>query len=194
MILDLPPLTNVPGMTVASIPDELGEANNTFFLIEFNDINKEGLDWFLSYGYADLDLKSDGTLFTTGLEVGIFGDNLSGNLGGSRTGRIVYTGLRYELPIENWKYPKVGFEYNHGSKYWASFLNAGGGELINKLIVSGDAYEAYYIQPIDKERMFLRFGGIYMDHDYENPLIFYGSMAESDMKVTNAYLLLDVLF
>ncbi|MDY6853340.1 MAG: DUF3373 family protein [Thermodesulfobacteriota bacterium] len=193
-IITLRPLEGLPGMTVASIPDKQGGINLTLFHIEFNNINEDGLDWFFTYGYAHFDPSSQGTLFTTGLELGIFGDNLSGNLGESKSGKIAHTGFRYELPIENWKNPKIGFEYNHGSKYWARFLNTGGGELINKLMVNGDAYELYYIQPIDKEKMFLRFGGIYMDFDYENPFIFYGSMTETDMTVTNAYLLLDVLF
>ena len=197
MILDLAPLPNVPGMTVVSIPDELGEVSTWVFHIQFNDINEDGLDCFLTYGYSDTDPSSDGTVFLTppmNLEVGLFGDNLNGNLGESRTGNILYTGIRYELPIEDLKHPKVGFEYNHGSKYWMSLLNTGGGELINKLLVHGDAYELYYIQPIEEKNMFLRVGCIYMDYDYENPLIAYGSMADSNMTITNAYLLMDVLF
>ena len=42
--------------------------------------------------------------------------------------------------------------------------------------------------------MFLRLGAVRMDYDYENPMMLYGSMAESDMTITNVYLLMDVRF
>ncbi len=88
----------------------------------------------------------------------------------------------------------MGIEYNHGSKYWLAFNSTGSGNLIPKLGVRGDAYELYYIQPIDEKHMFLRVGCVYMDYEYENQMLIYGPVSESDMTVLNGYLLMDVLF
>ena len=195
-VVDFPlVLPDFPGMTIASLPDEEGELDFIFFHIQFNDINNDGLDCFFSYGHFNTDPPPEGVVYTSGLEVGMFGDNLHGNLGVDRTGYAIYTGVRYELSIEDWKYPKVGFEYTHGSKYWmGGFTSAGSGELINKLNVIGDTYELYYIQPLDKKHTFLRIGYVYMDHDHENPLVIFGTMSDSDMTVINGYVLMDVLF
>ncbi|MDY6853328.1 MAG: DUF3373 family protein, partial [Thermodesulfobacteriota bacterium] len=203
MILGVPPfaadltsvMTGLPfDQNVVSFPEEAGQVGLYSLHVEFNDINKDGLDWFLSFIYGDIDPNSEGTLYDSGYEIGLFGDNLSGSLGESRSFSAFYTGLRYELQIEDLKNPKVGIEYNHGSKYWIAFNSVGSGNLIPKTGVRGDAYELYYIQPIDERHMFLRIGFVYMDYEYENPLTLYGSMSESDMTVLNGYMLMDVLF
>ncbi|MDY6853334.1 MAG: DUF3373 family protein [Thermodesulfobacteriota bacterium] len=196
-LTSLPPAYEALGYSITSFPEELGEIDTYFFHIQFDDINEHGLDWFLSYMYSKIDPSSEGSIITTPLfsyKIGLFGDSLNGNLGEPHSFSAIYTGLRYELPIDKWKNPKIGFEYNHGSKYWSAFATSGSGDLISKLMVRGDAYEVYYIQPIGRKNIFLRLGFIYMDHEYENPFLLYGGMTESDMTVTNAYLLMDVLF
>ena len=197
-ILDLPSLTSVPEsvpLTVTGFPDNSGDMDLFVFHLQFNDIKKSGLDWFLASSYLKTRAGSDGTEFFGGLyEVGLFGDNLNGNLGDDQDGYCIYTGLRYELPVEALKYPKIGLEYSHGSKHWTGLLSAGSGDIINKIGVNGNTYELYYIQPIDKKHMFLRFGAVYMDYDYYNPMMVYGSQPESDMSITNYYCLMDVRF
>ena len=189
-------MTGLPfDQTVVSFPDEAAEIDVCVFHLQFDDINNDGLDWFLSFMYGDVDPSSEGTLYDSGYELGVYGDNFTGSLGESRSLSAFFTGLRYELQIEDLKNPKVGFEYFHGSKYWiGGFNSVGSGELINKMGVRGDAYELYYIQPIDERHMFLRVGCVYMDHEYENPLFLYGPVSESDMTVLNGYVLMDVLF
>ncbi|MDY6853332.1 MAG: DUF3373 family protein [Thermodesulfobacteriota bacterium] len=196
MVVDFPLIIyDIPGMEVANLPNEEGKLDFLFFHIQMNDINKDGLDWFFSYGHFNTNPPSEGIVFTNGYEIGMFGDNLSGNLGQDRSGYAIYSGVRYKLPIESWKYPKVGFEYTHASKYWlGGFTSSGSGELINKLHVIGDTYELYYIQPLDKKHTFLRIGGIFMESDYENPFVIFGTMSKSEMTVLNGYLLMDVLF
>lgn len=181
---------------VESTPEDAGELELYNFHLQFNNIQNKGLDWFGSFAYADFSPGSQGTVFSNpaGYQVGLFSDNLSGNLGEKRDGQAFYTGLKYRLPINALKNPSIGVEYNHGSKYWTGLLSSGSGDLINKLGVNGDAYELYYIQPIDKKYMFCRVGIVYMDYDHYNPMLVYGSQQESDMSITNMYFLVDVKF
>lgn len=73
------------------------------------------------------------------------------------TGWAWYAGLRYEIPVRLLNRPKIGFEYNRGNKYWFSFT-PGSSEIDNRLATRGEAYDAYYIQPFNKN-LFLRIGG-----------------------------------
>jgi len=197
----LPALTqsSIPAsfpFTVESTPEDAGDLELYNFHLQFNNIRNSGLDWFGSFAYADFSTGSQGTVFSNpaGYQVGLFSDNLSGNLGENRDGHAFYTGLRYKFSIDALKNPSIGFEYNHGSKYWTGLLSSGSGDLINKLGVNGDAYELYYIQPIDKKHMFCRAGIVYMDYNHYNPMLVYGSQQESDMSITNMYFLVDVKF
>ena len=92
---------------------------------------------------------------------------------------------RYKLPIASIYAPKIGFEYNYGSKYWTGFLSNGGGDMVNKLGTNGDACELYFIQPVDEKHLYFRAGAVYMDFDYNNPMTVYGSQQKSDMSITN---------
>ena len=110
-------------------------------------------------------------------------------------GDAIYTGFRYTIPIRAMNFPKIGFEYNRGSKYFmGDLLISEGGEITNKLGIHGDAFEAYYIQPINPKNMFIRIGAIYIKHEYYNPNLFIGSQPESDMTELNIYSLIDVRF
>ena len=184
-MLGLPPIT--------SAPEEGGDGELYSIHLQFNDINESGLDCFASFALISVHPNSEGTVFGGFYEAGIFGDNLSGDLGDDQDGTCIYLGLRYTLSSDSLKDPKIGLEYNHASKYWLGLLSSGSGDLINKLNVSGDAYEIYFIQPIIEERMFCRLGGVYMDHDHDISMPF-GSIPDSDMTVINAYLLMDVRF
>ena len=200
-IENLPPLTQklIPAsfpFAVDSTPDDAGYLDLFNLHLQFNNIKNSGLDLFLSGAYIEFSPRSEGTVFSTpaGFEVGIYGDNLSNNLGDDRDGHAVFAGLRYKLPVGGVYAPKIGFEYNYGSKYWTGFLSDGCGDMVNKLGTNGDAYELYYIQPVDEKHLFFRAGAVYMDFDYNNPMAIYGSRQKSDMSITNFYLLADVRF
>jgi len=171
-------------------PKDLGAFEIIHSHLQFNNIMDTGLDWFCTLGYFITHASSEVML----AGMGIFGDTQSGNLGDDRDGHAIYTGLRYTLPLEKLKFPKLGLEYNHGSKYWVGLFTTGGRDTVNKLGVNGDAYELYYIQPISEKHMFLRTGLVYMDYNYYNQFLMLGSQPESDMKLTNVYLLMDVRF
>ena len=109
-----------------------------------------------------------------------------------RTGSSIFAGLRYTIPFTPLRDPKIGFEYNHGSKYWMSMTLAST-EMFNKLATRGDAYEFYYIQPVN-ENLFFRAGYTFIDYAYTGSGSHLGQPAETDAELDNYYLLMDVRF
>jgi hypothetical protein len=87
----------------------------------------------------------------------------------STTGNAIYLGARYDLPTKT----MVGFEYNHGSKNWISFVPAADDIWTSKLGTRGDVYEGYVIQELRslpiasyRAKTFLRIGYQYYDFKY----------------------------
>ena len=196
-IYSMPALSSIPAgypMSVLSYPDQAGDLDIAALHLQVNNFKNNGIDLFFSFTYLDWSPNSQGTVLDNGLELGLWGDNASGNLGDSQDGYCYYTGIRYMLPFPALKNPSIGIEYNHGSKYWSGMLSGGSGDLINKLGINGDAYELYYIQPFYKDHMFCRLGVVHMDYEYLNPMLVYGSQQTSDMKITNLYLITDIKF
>lgn len=76
-------------------------------------------------------------------------------------GWSIFAGFR--VPIEKIN-GKLGFEFNHGSRYWFSFTQAAD-DINNKLSTRGNVYEPYYIQEINKN-FFIRVGYQYYDYEY----------------------------
>jgi len=199
-------VTQIPGSTSLKVVDYPKSAGNWDFYnihLQFNNIRNLGLDWFVSYTHLHIDNTSEGSKIATTMpdgstavvaEVGVYTDSMNGNLGKTRNGRCLFTGFRYRLPIRGLKFPTVGFEFNHGTKYWTGVTSRGGGDIINKINVNGEAYEAYYIQPVVEKRMFCRMGVVHLDHDYKNPSTVYGDQVESDLRLTQFYFLADVRF
>jgi hypothetical protein len=110
------------------------------------------------------------------------------------TGRAVYAGLRYELPIAFLNRPKIGFEYNEGSRYWFSYT-PGSSEIYNRLATRGEAYDAYYIQPFN-DYLFLRTGYTKIKYKWTGSGMPIGTPREYDEKPEfhNFYILLDARF
>ena len=87
----------------------------------------------------------------------------------STTGNAIYLGARYDLPTKT----MVGFEYNHGSKNWISFVPAADDMWTSKLGTRGDVYEGYVIQELPglpiasyRAKTFVRIGYQYYDFKY----------------------------
>ena len=71
----------------------------------------------------------------------------------SHDGWMGYVGTRYTLPVNDGR-TKIGFEYNHGSKYWFNFAQAEDDILQPKMSVRGNAYEAYFTHRINNRFIF----------------------------------------
>lgn len=145
------------------------------------------VDVFFSSGISMSDPNGNITSIY-GKPMGLLSDDGSSN----HVGWAVYTGFRYTLPFKCLKNAKLGFEYNHGSRYWLSFT-WGSAELYNKLATRGNVYDFYYIQPFNKH-LFLRTGFTYIDYDYTGSGWHLGRPQRTDENLTDFYMLIDCRF
>jgi len=162
------------------VDKNLGDINMVGALAEFRNIADSGLDFFIQGAISNTkpngvvyknDLNGDGVDEHYGLMSSQEGDK------GSKTGHSIWGGVRYTIPA--WVKPKIGFEYNYGSKNWVS-LSQGSNDLTGKLLTRGSAYDLYYIQPINKFA-YLRAGATYIDYEYSGS----GSYIGGPLKLEN---------
>ena len=94
-------------------------------------------------------------------------------------------------------------EYNKADKNWVNFT-WGANDPSNKLAARGEAFEVYYIHPINRYS-FLRLGRTVIDYDYTGSGNYHGTPQKiSDLpaamagsvtkKIENNYLLFNLLF
>ncbi len=99
------------------------------------------------------------------------------------SGTSIYVGAQ----MPNMTGGKFGIEYNHGSKYWRPFTYAEDTMAGSKMAVRGDAYEAYWTQPIIDKIFTMQIRYTYMDYDYTGSQAFFGDagtpMTMADAKV-----------
>lgn len=162
---------------------DLGDMTLWGIHLQTRDFLSSGTDLFFSYGGNHSSPNGNapyeyGLLSTDGLE--------------ARTGASIYTGARYTLPFESLNLPKVGFEFNHGSRYWFS-MTMGGEDLFNKLATRGDAYDLYYIQPVN-QYLFFRAGYMHVAYDYTGSGLYIGEPVATNTVLDNYYFLMDVRF
>ena len=69
---------------------------------------------------------------------------------------------------------KFGLEYNHGSKYWRPFTYGEDTMVGSKMAVRGNAYEAYWTQPIIDNVFSMQVRYTYLDYDYTGSDGFFG--------------------
>jgi len=110
-----------------------------------------------------------------------------------QSAHAVHLGFRYNLPLSQLNYPKIGLEYNHGSQYWFG-VNAGSADKLNKLDIRGDVWDVYYIQPINRFFM-TRLSYTQVSFDYDDGMSFYhGEPQEIDHRVSQISIVLDARF
>jgi hypothetical protein len=68
-------------------------------------------------------------------------------------GQMVYAGLRYSIPQNDGR-TKLGFEFNHGTKYWFNFAQAEDDIVAPKSNTRGEAYEVYTTHRINDHFIF----------------------------------------
>jgi len=80
--------------------------------------------------------------------------------------------------IPNMTGGKFGLEYNYGSKYWRPFTYGEDTMIGSKMATRGNAYEAYWTQPIikkDSKTVFsMQIRYTYLDYDYTGSNAFFG--------------------
>jgi len=121
---------------------------------EINDFLDETI-LFASYAYSNTRPNENGAMLGST-------SNESGN--------SIYLGAQ----MPNMTGGKFGLEYNHGSKYWRPFTYAEDTMAGSKLAVRGDAYEAYWTQPIIGKMFTMQVRYTYMDYEYTGSQAFFG--------------------
>jgi hypothetical protein len=158
----------------SALPASLGSYTNLSFLVTWKDIASSGLDVFASGAVGFLNPNDKGIAYPLGPNgeaVPLLA--LASADADEHTTFFAFTGMRYTLPFGEAVAPKLGFEFNHGSRYMISFTSPTS-NLTNKLGNRGEAYEGYIIQPIN-ERLFMRFSYSYIDTRYSGG--FFGPSA-----------------
>ncbi len=70
---------------------------------------------------------------------------------------------------------RFGLEYNHGSKYWRPFTYGEDTLIGSKLAARGDAYEAYWTQPLLGDKFSMQVRYTYIKYDYTGSNGFFGA-------------------
>jgi hypothetical protein len=78
------------------------------------------------------------------------------------------------LQVPNLTGGRFGLEYNHGSKYWRPFTYAEDTAIGSKMATRGDAYEAYWTQPIIDNIFTFQIRYTYLDYEYTGSNGFFG--------------------
>ena len=118
---------------------------------EWSDFLDESV-FFISGAYTNYNAKS-------GYQI------LGSSNGGSKDGSSIWSGII--IPDMLTDSGKLGFEYNHGSKYWTPMTWAEDSAIGSKISVRGDAYEAYWNFDLFGEKNLpsqIRY--TYAQHDY----------------------------
>jgi hypothetical protein len=139
------------------------------------------------FGSAAIDRSRPNENTITGMPVGLMYTGTKED----KTGSAVYLGARFDLPSKT----KIGFEYNHGSKNWISFVPAGDDIWTSKLGTRGNVYEGYLIQELPglpiasfTAKTFVRVGYQYYDFEYTGSNNWVGGPEKiSDISATNPF-------
>jgi len=88
----------------------------------------------------------------------------------NESGTSIYAGIQ----MPNLTGGKFGLEYNHGSKYWRPFTYAEDSMIGSKMAVRGNAYEAYWSQPLIDDIFSMQVRYTYLDYKYTGSNAFFG--------------------
>jgi hypothetical protein len=186
--------------------------NNTIFGNTAPSVNLGNIDWYGAGAMSTLKKVGPGTLQIFGdvaLSVTHPNGNVSQNAGfegllsgeffaqdtnpKDRTGWAAYAGIRYDLPSKT----KIGFEFNHGSKYWITFAPSADDMWTSKVGTRGNVFEPYIIQELNLKplssyfaKAFVKVGYQYYDFEYTGSNNWVGAPKKiSEIKSTDLMLM-----
>ncbi|MCP4713809.1 MAG: DUF3373 family protein [Deltaproteobacteria bacterium] len=181
------------GFRLKEDPGELGSVVKLGAYIQSKRFLQSNFDIFAGMGYARVDGNGKAAVWSTlgGLaRMPLALNSSDGNRDTSSWG--LHVGFRYNIPWQLLNGAKLGVEYNHGTKYWLG-VNRGSDDPFGKLGTRGDAWEFYYIQPIDRHFK-LRAGCILVDSRYSGANNVTYDPERIDEKLQDVYFLLDATF
>jgi len=91
-----------------------------------------------------------------------------------KTGYSVWTGLQFPSLIS--ESGRWGVEYNHGTKFWRAVTYAEDTNIGSKVAARGDAYEAYFTEPLIDDVFSFQLRYTYIDYAYAGSNGFFGTM------------------
>jgi len=103
--------------------------------------------------------------------------------GESKTGYSVWVGTQFPSLIS--EDGRWGLEYNHGTQYWRSITYAEDTNIGSKIATRGDAYEAYFTEPLVDEILSLQIRYTYIDYKYAGSNGFFGATTGNAMKISS---------
>jgi len=114
-------------------------------------------------------VEDDGTISSVSTTTGMLGSNEK------KTGSSYWVGLQMPAVVtEDGEDGRIGLEYNHGSRYWRSFTYGEDTLAASKLATRGDAFEAYWTQPLMGKAFTAQLRYTYIDYDYTGSQFFFG--------------------
>ncbi len=142
------------------------------------------------------DFLDDSTLFVSGAVSitdpnedslqGMFGEyNPDGSIRpqyDQKTGYSVWVGLQYPSLIS--EDGRWGVEYNHGSKFWRAITYAEDTNIGSKIAARGDAYEAYFTEPLIDNIFSFQLRYTYIDYAFGGSNGFFGTMTGATNKIS----------
>ncbi len=157
---------NVPGLADSDgdrTPDALqsrGDMDGAAFSVKVDGIGDEINDFldettvFASYAWSQTRPDADGAML--------------GSMD-KQSGTSFWIGAQ----MPNMTGGKFGLEYNHGSKYWRPFTYGEDTMVGSKLAARGDAYEAYWTQPLLGNIFSMQVRYTYIKYDYTGSNAFF---------------------
>jgi hypothetical protein len=154
---------DMDGMAISFKVDGIGNEINDFL---------DDTTFFASYAVSKSH-PNDDALRTANASMAMAGMGAAGNMMGStdsETGNSIWIGAQ----MPNMTGGRFGLEYNHGSKYWKPFTFGEDTLAGSKLATRGDAYEAYWTQPLLDDVFSMQVRYTYMKYDYTGSNGFFG--------------------
>jgi hypothetical protein len=79
-----------------------------------------------------------------------------------------------------------GVEYNHGSKFWRSMTYGEDTNVGSKLATRGDAYEAYFTEPLIEDVLSMQVRYTYIDYAFSGSNGFFGDTTGTPLSMDQA--------
>ncbi|MDD3462512.1 MAG: DUF3373 family protein [Sulfurospirillaceae bacterium] len=170
--------------TAAGRFSDVGDMSGGALSLQINGIGDGISDFlddttaFVSFAFSKTDPQ--GTSSTAG---GVTAPNQMLGSNNSEVGTSYYMGIQIPDMLSD---GRIGFEYNHGSKYWRSFTYGEDTLIGSKLAARGDAYEIYYNKPLVGKNLTMQLRYTYVDYDYTGSDGFFGNASGTPLTMTEA--------
>ncbi len=145
----------------------VGDINLASYMVMYNIESMKNTKVFASFGLSQTDPNGGQAM-----------------LGSTKkeTGTSVWVGTQFPSLIS--EKGRWGIEYNHGSKYWRPFTYSEDTMVGSKIAARGDAYEAYFTEPLYKG-LSCQLRYTYIDYKYTGSNGFFGAQTGTPVEISS---------